>query len=226
MSEYDCPACAGGSSDEGCWVCGGSRDAPVILPCGHPIGCYDSNDPVDGCSWCREIKKSQRQVDELKATCTCGSGGHPRPCKAHPKAFDNHILEIDYETLREEYEILETKALALCQRIAELEGLNRPIPVGEREVPRDGEYVMIFLEKFGWGGGFFKDGKWPSKSITHWRRWPERPEKPEEEEPPADRCGLFEAGLPSGDCQSDGHCQCRGCRRFIGEDAWVALGNG
>jgi len=38
-----------------------------------------------------------RPVGEITNPCTCGSGAHPRPCKKHPKAFDEHVREINEE---------------------------------------------------------------------------------------------------------------------------------
>lgn len=39
--------------------------------------------------------------------CTCGSGGHPRWCDLHPKAFKEHIAEINTEADIDEREMIE-----------------------------------------------------------------------------------------------------------------------
>lgn len=31
------------------------------------------------------------------AGCTCGSGAHPRRCRVHPDAYDEHVREINAE---------------------------------------------------------------------------------------------------------------------------------
>jgi hypothetical protein len=33
--------------------------------------------------------------------CTCGSGGHPRRCTQHPKAYDEHVAELNEEAFKE-----------------------------------------------------------------------------------------------------------------------------
>ena len=33
--------------------------------------------------------------------CTCGSGGHPRRCKEHPGAYEEHLRELNEENERE-----------------------------------------------------------------------------------------------------------------------------
>jgi len=33
--------------------------------------------------------------------CHCGSGAHPRKCDRHPWAFDAHVLELNYENLKD-----------------------------------------------------------------------------------------------------------------------------
>ncbi len=42
---------------------------------------------------CRELQKA----NAMGATCTCGSGGHPRRCIVHPEAFDEHCAELSVE---------------------------------------------------------------------------------------------------------------------------------
>lgn len=34
---------------------------------------------------------------QLTRWCTCGSGGHPRPCEAHPGAYEEHLAELNEE---------------------------------------------------------------------------------------------------------------------------------
>ena len=63
-----------------------------------------------------------KEIDRLK-TCTCGSGGHPRPCNKHPFGVELHAAEIEIEQLKEENDQLKQKCVgyyAYQDRVKEL----------------------------------------------------------------------------------------------------------
>jgi hypothetical protein len=45
--------------------------------------------------------------------CHCGSGDHPRKCDKHPWGFSMHVLIMNYDNLRDYYDELEERILAL-----------------------------------------------------------------------------------------------------------------
>lgn len=74
-----------------------------------------------------QLEQMRRDLADLRARgvvpdadCTCGSGGHPRPCAKHPHRMEMHAREIDAENAleqmrRERDEARATKAIARWQ---------------------------------------------------------------------------------------------------------------
>lgn len=50
-------------------------------------------------------------------SCTCGSGMHPRACKAHPDGMKLHALELSYEGLKDEFDALEKQNTELQAKL-------------------------------------------------------------------------------------------------------------
>ena len=55
------------------------------------------------------LEQMRRDLEDLRARgvvpdadCTCGSGGHPRPCAKHPHRMEMHAREIDAENALEQ----------------------------------------------------------------------------------------------------------------------------
>ena len=64
----------------------------------------------------------------LTEACRCGSGGHPRECKRHPLAYDQHVAEMNAETREVAAERTRTaeEIAAWCDaQAADLSGLSR-----------------------------------------------------------------------------------------------------
>lgn len=56
-----------------------------------------------------QLEQMRRDLADLRARgvvpdadCTCGSGGHPRPCAKHPHRMEMHAREIDAENALEQ----------------------------------------------------------------------------------------------------------------------------
>lgn len=56
-----------------------------------------------------QLEQMRRDLEDLRARgvvldadCTCGSGGHPRPCAKHPHRMEMHAREIDTENALEQ----------------------------------------------------------------------------------------------------------------------------
>jgi hypothetical protein len=56
-----------------------------------------------------QLEQMRRDLADLRARgvvpdadCTCGSGGHPRPCAKHPHRMEMHAREIDTENALEQ----------------------------------------------------------------------------------------------------------------------------
>lgn len=73
---------------------------------GSPVGAWvDHSD-------CRIADlTAQLEAAKRENTCTCGSGGHPRRCAAHPQGYDLHVLTLNYENAQNEISTL-TASLA------------------------------------------------------------------------------------------------------------------
>lgn len=54
--------------------------------------------------------------------CTCGSGAHPRRCKKHPWAYQQHIFELNKDTMFDEIEELKDRLERIIKRLEELGG--------------------------------------------------------------------------------------------------------
>lgn len=75
----------------------------------------------------------------VEAACRCGSGGHPRKCEAHPKAYDAHIFDLQEESkLITRIEDLEEELLVLRAARDEACDLARLLAWSlHRECPND-----------------------------------------------------------------------------------------
>ena len=55
--------------------------------------------------------------------CTCGSGGHPRECAAHPLARELHCAEISLSNVTEERDEWRTTAQGLRVQVSRISGI-------------------------------------------------------------------------------------------------------
>lgn len=57
---------------------------------------------------------------KIKAKCTCGSGGHPRRCRIHPWAFQQHVFELNHDIVRDDTDDLIIRVDKLEAELASL----------------------------------------------------------------------------------------------------------
>jgi hypothetical protein len=81
----------------------------------------------DACdSLATQLEQMRRDLADLRARgvvpdadCTCGSGGHPRPCAKHPHRMEMHAREIDAENALEQMRRERDEARAEAERFHE-----------------------------------------------------------------------------------------------------------
>lgn len=66
-----------------------------------------------------------RKLLGIKPRCTCGSGGHPRKCKVHPWAYQQHIMDMNHDGLYDQVQELEERIEKLEDIKSELESLKK-----------------------------------------------------------------------------------------------------
>ncbi len=89
-----------------------------------------------------QLEQMRRDLADLRARgvvpdadCTCGSGGHPRPCAKHPHRMEMHAREIDAENALEQMRRERDEARATNAR------LHRRAQGAEARKPEDDETI-------------------------------------------------------------------------------------
>lgn len=99
----------------------------------HPIGAMTTEPDRLAAEQDRLTAELRAWADKEAATCTCGSGGHPRPCDVHPDRYAAHCAELSAEAAYDELqELLSALAvpshadpLVLVQAIRRVEAVAR-----------------------------------------------------------------------------------------------------
>lgn len=123
------------------WEDSEERNRPYIVAADPPtiLALLDERD-----SLATQLEQMRRDLEDLRARgvvpdadCTCGSGGHPRPCAKHPHRMEMHAREIDAENALEQMRRERDEARATNARLhRRAQGVDARKPDDEETIRR------------------------------------------------------------------------------------------